>query len=71
MAEVTYSNSISVSEHVVMMILALVRDYIPAYGWVIRGGWNIADAVSRSYDLEGMHVGPSAPAASARRFSAG
>ena len=56
-AEVTYSNSISVSEHVVMMILALVRDYIPAYGWVIRGGWNIADAVSRSYDLEGMHVG--------------
>jgi formate dehydrogenase len=56
-AEVTYSNSISVSEHAVMMILALVRDYIPAYGWVIRGGWNIADAVSRSYDLEGMHVG--------------
>ncbi len=56
-AEVTYSNSISVSEHVVMMILALVRDYIPSHGWVIRGGWNIADAVSRSYDLEGMHVG--------------
>jgi phosphoglycerate dehydrogenase-like enzyme len=23
----------------------------------MRGGWNIADAVSRSYDLEGMHVG--------------
>lgn len=56
-AEVTYSNSISVSEHVVMMILALVRDYIPSYGWVVRGGWNIADAVSRSYDLEGMTVG--------------
>jgi formate dehydrogenase len=28
-AEVTYSNSISVSEHVVMMILSLVRNYIP------------------------------------------
>jgi formate dehydrogenase len=56
-AEITYSNSISVSEHTLMMILALVRDYIPAYGWVVRGGWNIADAVSRSYDLEGMHVG--------------
>jgi len=55
--EVTYSNSISVSEHVVMMILALVRNYIPSYGWVVRGGWNIADAVSRSYDLEGMNVG--------------
>jgi formate dehydrogenase len=56
-AEVTYSNSVSVSEHVVMMILALVRNYIPSYGWVVRGGWNIADAVSRSYDLEGMSVG--------------
>jgi formate dehydrogenase len=56
-AEVTYSNSISVSEHVVMMILALVRNYIPSYGWVIRGGWNIADCVERSYDLEGMKVG--------------
>jgi formate dehydrogenase len=56
-AEVTYSNSISVSEHVVMMILALVRNYIPSYGWVVRGGWNIADAASRSYDLEGMTVG--------------
>jgi formate dehydrogenase len=56
-AEVTYSNSISVSEHIVMMILALVRNYIPAYGWVIRGGWNIADSVERSYDLEGMNVG--------------
>ena len=56
-AEVTYSNSISVAEHVVMMILALVRNYIPSYQWVIDGGWNIADCVSRSYDLEGMQVG--------------
>ena len=56
-AEITYSNSISVSEHVVMMILALVRNYIPSYGWVVKGGWNIADCVSRSYDLEGMQVG--------------
>ncbi|MDX6491652.1 MAG: formate dehydrogenase [Gaiellaceae bacterium] len=56
-AEVTYSNSISVSEHVVMAILALVRNYIPSYQWVIDGGWNIADCVSRSYDLEGMQVG--------------
>ena len=56
-AEVTYCNSISVSEHIVMMILALVRNYIPSYGWVIKGGWNIADCVERSYDLEGMNVG--------------
>jgi formate dehydrogenase len=55
--EVTYSNSISVSEHVVMMILSLVRNYIPSYQWVVKDGWNIADCVQRSYDLEGMHVG--------------
>ena len=56
-AEVSYSNSISVSEHVVMMILSLVRNYIPSYQWVVSGGWNIADCVTRSYDLEGMNVG--------------
>ena len=41
--EVTYCNSISVAEHVVMMILSLVRNYIPSYQWVVKGGWNIAD----------------------------
>jgi formate dehydrogenase len=56
-AEVTYCNSISVSEHAVMMILALVRNYIPSYQWVVKGGWNIADCAERSYDLEGMNVG--------------
>jgi formate dehydrogenase len=56
-AEVTYCNSISVAEHVVMMILALVRNYMPAHQWVLNGGWNIADCVTRSYDLEGMQVG--------------
>jgi len=56
-AEVTFSNSISVAEHVVMMILSLVRNYLPSYGWVLKGGWNIADCVARSYDLEGMTVG--------------
>src|SRR2546430_4830317 len=56
-AEVTYCNSISVAEHVVMMILALVRNYIPSHQWVLDGGWNIADCASRSYDLEGMQVG--------------
>jgi formate dehydrogenase len=55
--EVTYCNSISVAEHVVMLILALVRNYLPAHQWVLDGGWNIADCVSRSYDLEGMQVG--------------
>jgi formate dehydrogenase len=56
-AEVTYSNSIAVAEHTVMQVLALVRDYIPQYKIVTEGGWNIADAVQRSYELEGMDVG--------------
>jgi formate dehydrogenase len=56
-AEVTYSNSISVAEHVVMMILSLVRNYLPSHQIAADGGWNIADAVSREYDLEGMQVG--------------
>jgi formate dehydrogenase len=55
--EVTYCNSISVAEHVVMLILSLVRNYIPSHQWVVDGGWNIADCVARSYDLEGMQVG--------------
>jgi len=38
-AEVTYSNSISVAEHVVMMILGLVRNYLPSYQVVLDGGW--------------------------------
>ncbi len=56
-AEVTFCNSISVAEHAVMQILALVRNYIPSYEWVVRKGWNIADCVERAYDIEGMSVG--------------
>lgn len=55
--EVTYCNSRSVAEHVVMMILSLVRDYHNQHRIVNEGGWNIADAVQRSYDVEGMQVG--------------
>jgi formate dehydrogenase len=55
-AEVTFSNSISVSEHAVMQILALVHDYLPSHQWA-KDGWNIADCVARAYDLEAMNVG--------------
>uniref|UniRef100_A0A7S3PJ72 Formate dehydrogenase n=1 Tax=Aplanochytrium stocchinoi TaxID=215587 RepID=A0A7S3PJ72_9STRA len=55
--EVTFCNSISVAEHVVMQILALVRNYIPSHKKILEGGWNIADCVQRAYDVEGMHVG--------------
>ena len=55
--EVTFCNSRSVAEHIVMMILSMVRDYHNQHRIVNEGGWNIADAVKRSYDVEGMHVG--------------
>ena len=55
--EVTYCNSRSVAEHIVMQILVLVRDFTTQHKIVNEGGWHIADAVSRSYDVEGMHVG--------------
>lgn len=56
-AEITFSNSISVAEHAVMMILSLVRNYIPSHNIAEEGGWNIADCTVREYDVEGMDVG--------------
>jgi formate dehydrogenase len=56
-AEETYSNSISVAEHTVMQILALVRNFVPSHRWAADGGWNIADCVEHAYDIEGMDVG--------------
>ncbi|MCW3479523.1 NAD-dependent formate dehydrogenase [Neisseriaceae bacterium JH1-16] len=56
-AEVTGSNSVSVAEHVVMVMLSMVRNYLPSHEIAVHGGWNIADCVSRSYDIEGMHFG--------------
>ncbi len=55
--EVTFCNSRSVAEHIVMMIVSMVRDYHNQHRIVNDGGWNIADAVQRSYDVEGMHIG--------------
>ena len=56
-AEETWSNSVSVAEHTVMQILALVRNFVPSHRWATDGGWNIADCVERAYDVEGMDVG--------------
>ena len=42
-----------------MMILGLVRNYIPSHNIVSGdgGGWNVADCVQRAYDVEGMAIG--------------
>ena len=46
-AEITGSNVVSVAEQVVMHILTLVRNYIPAYKQVIEGRWDIAEIASK------------------------
>jgi formate dehydrogenase len=56
-AEITGSNVVSVAEHTVMQILALVRNYIPSYLQVVAGGWDIGELAARSHDLEGKTVG--------------
>ena len=56
-AEITGSNTVSVAEHAVMQILALVRNFVPAYKDVVDGGWSIGEIAVRSHDLEEKTVG--------------
>lgn len=39
---------VSVAEHVVMMILTLVRNYMPAHKQIIKGDWNVAE-IAKEY----------------------
>lgn len=56
-AEVTGSNVVSVAEHVVMTILNLVRNFVPAHEQIQAGDWNVAAAAKNEYDLENKVVG--------------
>lgn len=56
-AEVTGCNVVSVAEHVVIQMLALVRNYIPAHQQVLQGQWDIAAIAASAWDLEGKVVG--------------
>jgi len=56
-AEVTGSNVVSVAEHVIMTILVLVRNFVPAHEQVARGEWDVAGVAKNEYDLEGKTVG--------------
>ena len=56
-AEITGSNVVGVAEQVVMHILTLVRNYIPAYKQVLDGRWDIAEIAARAHDLEDKIVG--------------
>lgn len=56
-AEITGSNTVSVAEHAVMQILALVRNFVPAYKDIVDGGWSIGEIAAGSHDLERKTVG--------------
>jgi formate dehydrogenase len=56
-AEVTGSNVVSVAEHVLMTILVLIRNFVPAHEQIERGEWDVAAAAKQEYDLEGKVVG--------------
>ena len=56
-AEVTGSNVVSVAEHVVMTILTLVRNFVPAHEMIQAGEWDVAAAAKNEFDLENKVVG--------------
>ncbi|KAI4716417.1 hypothetical protein E4T48_07398 [Aureobasidium sp. EXF-10727] len=56
-AEVTGSNVVSVAEHVVMTMLVLVRNFVPAHEQIAAGDWNVAAVAKNEYDLENKVVG--------------
>lgn len=56
-AEVSGSNVVSVAEHVIMSILLLVRNFVPAHEQIERGEWDVAAIARNAYDLEGKVVG--------------
>ncbi|KJZ73148.1 Putative formate dehydrogenase [Hirsutella minnesotensis 3608] len=56
-AEVTGSNVVSVAEHVVMTILILIRNFVPAHEQIERGDWDVAAVAAQEFDLENKVVG--------------
>ena len=69
--EVTYCNSISVAEHVVMLILVLVRDYLPAHQRAGEAAGTLRTACRVPTTSRACRSAPSAQDASGRRFCAG
>lgn len=55
--EVTGSNVVSVAEHVMMNILLLVRNFVPAHEMIERGDWKVSDVARNAFDLEGKVIG--------------
>ncbi|ODQ79305.1 hypothetical protein BABINDRAFT_37039 [Babjeviella inositovora NRRL Y-12698] len=54
--EVTGSNVVSVAEHVVMTMLVLVRNFVPAHEQIIDHDWDVAAIAKDAYDVEGKTI---------------
>nr|UTN07681.1 formate dehydrogenase [synthetic construct] len=54
--EVTGSNVVSVAEHVVMTMLVLVRNFVPAHEQIINHDWEVAAIAKDAYDIEGKTI---------------
>ncbi|KAG9309801.1 hypothetical protein JVU11DRAFT_10177 [Chiua virens] len=55
--EVSGSNVSSVAEHVVMSILLLVRNFVPAHEMIERGDWQVSEIARNAFDLENKVIG--------------
>ncbi|KAI0266248.1 hypothetical protein BC834DRAFT_969730 [Gloeopeniophorella convolvens] len=55
--EVSGSNVVSVAEQVMMSILLLVRNFVPAHEMAARGDWQVSEIARNAFDLEGKVVG--------------
>ncbi|KAJ3516897.1 hypothetical protein NLJ89_g840 [Agrocybe chaxingu] len=55
--KVSGSNVVSVAEHVMMSILLLVRNFVPAHEMIERGDWQVSEIARNAFDLEGKVVG--------------
>ena len=51
------SNVVSVAEHNVMLILTMLRNFLPAHEQIASGGWDVGAAAQKAYDLENKVVG--------------
>lgn len=40
------------AEHVIMSILLLVRNFVPAHEMIERGDWQVSEIARNAYDLE-------------------
>ncbi|KAJ3281689.1 formate dehydrogenase (NAD+) [Borealophlyctis nickersoniae] len=56
-AEVTGSNVVSVAEQVIMTMLVMVRNFVPAHEQAVKGEWDVAQIAAKAFDLEGKIIG--------------